>query len=433
MRRFIFFLLLIVAMMSAPLEARPTAEVVLKDWYRLVLLLVRHTPTYSPPVASRSFAYLGVASYEAVASGDKKLVSLGGQLNGLASLPVREKDKPYDDVIVLNAAMAKSLELFFSNTGPSGQNALRARAKKSDLEARRGVPKSVAQRSKVFGEAIAQHIYQWSLLDGGAVVENMGFPLSYQLGTKPGHWLPTNQQGLQQVPLLPNWGKNRTFALPAAHKCEAAVPTEYSEDKQSAFFKEAEEVYAVRKALTPEQKTIARFWSDDPMLSPTPPGHWVSILLQTAERDKLPAAKTTEALARLGIAVADGFIGCWQSKYRYDLLRPVTYIRKHIDPNWEPLLITPPFPEYPSGHSVQSGAAVEVLESLFGKDLAFEDATHAGDGIAARRFANFDAAAKEAAISRLYGGIHFRPAIDNGLIQGRCIGAFAAKLIMHKP
>ena len=147
---------------------------------------------------------------------------------------------------------------------------------------------------------------------------------------------------------------------------------------------------------------------------------WIAINL--LEVEKASAARMADVLARLGIAVADGFIGCWATKFEYDLLRPVTYIKKLIDPKWESLLITPPFPEYPSGHSTQSGAAAAVMTQLFGDNFAFTDSTHARDGIKPRSFPNFWAAAEEAAVSRLYGGIHFRAAIERGLEQGRCIG-----------
>jgi membrane-associated phospholipid phosphatase len=124
----------------------------------------------------------------------------------------------------------------------------------------------------------------------------------------------------------------------------------------------------------------------------------------------------------VGIAVNDAFVACWNAKYRYNLLRPVTYIRRQIEPRWLPLLTTPPFPEYPSGHSVQSGAAFAVLTDLFGTDYAFDDHTRDDRGLPTRHFTSFAAAAEEAAISRLYGGIHFRPAIALGVAQGRCIG-----------
>jgi hypothetical protein len=191
---------------------------------------------------------------------------------------------------------------------------------------------------------------------------------------------------------------------------------------------EAQEVLEVDRTLTEEQEAIARFWSDDPMLSPTPPGHWIFIAADVLEEQDAPLDRRVEVMAKLSVAMADAFIGCWHEKFRWNLLRPVTVIRAHLDPGFEPLLITPPFPEYPSGHSTQSGAAAEVLTDLFGEGFAFTDRTHEDDGLPARSFPSFRAAAEEAALSRLYGGIHFRSAIEQGLEQGRCIGAHAAAL-----
>jgi hypothetical protein len=148
-------------------------------------------------------------------------------------------------------------------------------------------------------------------------------------------------------------------------------------------------------------------------------------------REEASLAAAAETYARVGIAVCDAFIACWQQKYRYNLLRPVTYLRRHVDPEWTPLLVTPPFPEYPSGHSVQSGAAFQVLTDLFGDGYAFVDHTHDERGLAPRAFGSFLEAADEAAISRLYGGIHFRAAIVNGVAQGRCIGTAVSALPMQ--
>jgi hypothetical protein len=164
------------------------------------------------------------------------------------------------------------------------------------------------------------------------------------------------------------------------------------------------------------------------MLSWTPPGHWMSILSQVLLRDDVPLEESVDILARLGIAEADAFIGCWHTKYEYDLVRPVTYIRRVIDPKWETLINTPPFPEYTSGHSVASGAAATVLTAFFGENFAFDDVTGSADGLKPRKFAGFWDAANQAGISRLYGGIHYRAAIDNGLEQGRCIGVHAVAL-----
>ncbi len=282
--------------------------------------------------------------------------------------------------------------------------------------------------AKPMAESVAGHILAWSQNDGGAAVENLGFPAVYDLTKGAPNWVPTSVIPLQQMPLLPTWGTNRTFAMPDGKACPLPAPPAYSEDKDSEFYKQALEVFEVKKNLTPEQRAIARFWSDDAMLSPTPPGHWVSITLQILERENADVNRSAEILARLGVTLADAFIGCWQTKFEYDLLRPVTYIRRTMDAKWESVLNTPPFPEYPSGHSTQSAAAAAVLTKFFGENFAFEDATHVKDGVKARTFSSFNAAAEEAGISRLYGGIHFRAAIERGLEQGRCIGAYANAL-----
>ncbi len=410
----------------AAAAARPSD--ILRGWYGLVLKLVRHTATYSPPVASRAFGYLGVIAFEAAAAGNAGLQTLAGQLNGLTPPPKRESDLPHDDAAIIDGALALAVKSLFANTGPTGQRVLTLYEERSRAYASEGLDEATARRSREFGEAIARHVLAWAESDGGAVIENMGFPDSYALTEGKAHWVPTSAIRQQQAPLLPGWGGKRTFVLKSGADCDLPPPPAYSEDKDSEFYRQALEVYAVRRNLTQEQRLIARFWSDDPMLSPTPPGHWISIALQLFESDNTSFDKSAEVLALLGIAVADAFVACWHSKFEHDLLRPVTYIRRVIDPKWEPLLITPPFPEYPSGHSTQSGAAATVLTQCFGENFAFTDATHVRDKIPARSFTSFWHAAEEAGISRLYGGIHFRAAIDLGLDQGRCVGEHVNRL-----
>ncbi len=422
------------ALIAALLAALPALAAdpgqLLRDWNRLVLELVRHTPTYSPPVASRAFAYLGIIGFEATAQGDARLGSLAAQLPGLAPLPPRAEGA-HDEAVVLQAALAEAVPHLFGNTGPTGQRAMAAMAEEMRAEASAGLDPAIVTRSEAAGRAVAGHILAWAATDGGEVVENLGFPYAHDLPTGPAAWVPTTTVALQQLPLLPDWGTNRTFALPAADACDLPPPPAYSEEPGSAFHAEAMEVYEVAVSLTGEDRLIARFWSDDPMLSPTPPGHWVSIALDLLDAEAADAARSSEVLARLGIAVADAFIANWRIKYRDNLLRPVTYIRRVIDPAWQPTLITPPFPEYPSGHSTQSGAAEVVLAALYGPDFAFTDRTHEDEGMDGRDYPSFKAAAEEAALSRLYGGIHFRSAIAQGLVQGRCVGAFAAGLSLR--
>jgi len=416
---------LIPSRLHAAPDVRP---IVLGDWYRMILELVRHTPTYSPPVASRAFAHTALVAYEATASGSADLQTLSGQIAGLPLPPPREAGAAYDEGVILNAAMSRAVDAYFSNTGPTGQRAKAALAKQLDARVTEGVDGAIAGRSRDYGIALAEAIIVASAEDGGALIENMGFPMAYTLGGEVQDWVPTNLIQLQQAPLLPNWGNNRPLVLPEGDACPLPPPPAYSEDQSSPFHAEAMEVYEVSKSLTDEQKLIARFWSDDPMLSPTPPGHWVAIVFEIARRDHLPVERQVDALVRLGLAVSDGFIVNWRDKYRYDLLRPVTYIRRVIDPKWEPLLNTPPFPEYPSGHSTQSGAVAQVLTQVYGTAFAFTDRTHEADGLPVREFPDFWTAAQEAGISRLYGGIHFRAAIERGLDQGACVGDFVNAL-----
>jgi len=428
LRNFIAVLLLLWAF---PVQAAAPEDVI-DGWYRLTLNLVRHTATYSPPVASRAFAYVGITAYEATASGNDHLQTLVGQLNELKSLPKREQGKAYDEAVVLNAAMDAAMNDFFSNTGPSGQHALAAQSRLQKAEVAKGLAPDIVARSDAYGRKLEKAILAWSNTDGGAHITNLGFPLKYEMSKLPGHWVPTSSYQIQQFPLLPDWGKNRTFAMPMGATCGLPGPVPFSEDMNSDFIKQAEEVHDIRNGDTGEEKIIARFWSDDPGLSWTPAGHWIGFILDIAKRDHFTIAKTSATLARLGVAVADGFIGCWHEKLVYDSIRPVTVIKKYIDPKWETLLITPPFQEYPSGHSTQSGAAAVALTSALGDNFAFDDATHERDGLGVRHFKSFWDAANEAGVSRIYGGIHFRKAITDGLDQGRCIGAYAAKLVMEK-
>lgn len=411
------------ALAAGGASAAVPPEKAIRDWYRLVLELVRHTPTYTPPVASRGFAYIGVTAHEALASDPAgPLVSLAGQVNGLAALPARDPGA-HDPGAVVNAALAVTVRAMFANTGPTGQRALDAMERRLTEAAEAGLPADVAARSAAHGRAVAAHVLAWAEGDGGAQIANLGFPESMPQPTEAWRWVPTSAIPIQQAPLLPDWGRNRPFRLASGADCPVGDHPPYSEDPGSAFFAEAKEVHDTWLNLTPEQRAIAVFWADDAMLSPTPPGHWVSIALQIMGRDGADGARHAEVLALLGMALADAFIACWHAKFEYDLLRPVTFIRRHIDPKFETVLITPPFPEYPSGHSVQSGAAEAVLTQLFGEGFAFTDDTHADDGLPARSFASFREAAEEVGISRLYGGIHFRAAIDKGLDQGRCVGA----------
>ncbi|MFU8806587.1 MAG: vanadium-dependent haloperoxidase, partial [Bradymonadaceae bacterium] len=231
-------------------------------------------------------------------------------------------------------------------------------------------------------------------------------------------WVPTAPG---QRPLVPNWSTMRPLALSSSDACQPPPPIPFSTHRDSEFFRQAKEVYDTTMNLSDEEIEIALFWSDDPGATGTPAGHWVSIANSIVSDLGLSLDRTVEMYALLGIAGADAFISCWDEKYRSYLVRPVTYIQEHIDSSWDTLLVTPSFPEYTSGHSNISGASAMVLTSLFGA-LPFDDDLHAGRGLPSRSFASFTEAAQEAAISRLYGGIHYPMGIELGVKQGQCVG-----------
>ena len=164
----------------------------------------------------------------------------------------------------------------------------------------------------------------------------------------------------------------------------------------------------------------------------SPGGHWINITRTVCSESKSSMVQSAEAYVRVSLSLVDGFISCWDEKYRSKLIRPESYINQYIDENWVPLLQTPPFPEYTSGHSVISSSASVALTKLFGDNYAFTDSTETEFGMPSRSFKSFYDASGEAAISRLYGGIHYRPALEIGAKQGKAIGEFIANKIKTK-
>jgi hypothetical protein len=397
-------------------------------WFDLSLELVRTTAGFSPPVASRAFGYAGLALYEAVVPGMDGFRSLAGVLPGLGGLPGPGKNAAYDWPTVANAALASVLRSLFASA-PAGSRAAIDSAEAIVADTRRpGLPAGVFGRSVERGRATADAVFAWSRSDGGHEGYLRNFP-PYVPPVGPGLWVRT-PPGLLAA-LQPFWGANRCFAIGGGADCPPGDHPAYSEEPGSVFHGEGLEVHAAVRDLTLDQEASARFWSDDPGATATPPGHSMSIATQVLRAERATLAKAAETYAKVGMAVCDAFVACWHAKYRYNLLRPVTYVRRVLDPVWFPILVTPPFPEYPSGHSVQSGAAFQVLTDLFGPHYRFVDHTHDARGLAPRSFGSFLEAAEEAAISRLYGGIHFRAAIENGVAQGRCIGSAVSALPMR--
>ncbi len=414
-------------------------SVVAINWFDLQLELAQTTPGFTPPVVSRAVAYSGVALYEAVVPGMPQYQSLAEQLHDLRSLPQPVEGVEYDWGIVANSALYEITHYLYFNT--SEENFAQIKALFDDQQATlsQNVAPDVVERSIDHGRVIANAIYIWSLTDGGYQGQLRNFPDDYILPVGHGLWVPTPRpEGDPLSALQPYWGDNRTFIIDTDNECLLPPPPAYSEEADSPFYREAFEVYETVQNLTPEQNDIALFWADDPGSTATPPGHSISILNQVLLVENATLDIAAEAYAKVGISQADAFIVGWYYKYHYNLVRPITYIQNVIDANWNtPVItdpvVTPPFPEYPSGHSVQAGAAAQVLTDMFGDEYAFTDHTHDARGLEPRSFASFYAFADEAAVSRLYGGIHYRSAIESGVENGKCIGSVVNTIVFKKP
>ncbi|MEZ4828899.1 MAG: vanadium-dependent haloperoxidase [Bacteroidia bacterium] len=382
---------------------------------------------FSPPVASRIYAYTNIAAYEALVPEHPEYQSLAGQLTGLEPVPAPDTTKE----ICYPLASVQAF-LTVSKTMVFSQDKLAEFEKKIMDEFRaKGVPSDVFEASVAYGTAVGQHIQNWSGKDN--YKQTRTFP-RYTVNEDPARWTPTPPDYMDAIE--PHWSRIRPFVIDSATQFIPVRPSEFSEDPKSVFYKEMMEVYDIGQNLTEEQKAIAEFWDCNPFVTHhqghvmfatkkiTPGGHWIGITLIACRKMNADMMLSAEAYTRTSIALADAFISCWDEKYRSVLIRPETVINKYVDDQWRPLLQTPPFPEYTSGHSVISASAATTLTALFGEPFAFVDSTEKEYGLPERTFNSFLEASAEAAISRMYGGIHYRPACENGVDQGKKVGAF---------
>lgn len=382
---------------------------------------------FSPPVASRIYGYTSIAAYEAAIQGNPAFVSLSGQVNGLEPVPAPQEGVEYSfQLAAVEAAIQVGRALVFSEDKMDAFHTTILNEYRAT-----GMPEDVFQRSVEYGSTVAKHIMAWSSTDN--YKQTRSFP-KYTVDNDPATWKPTPPAYMDGVE--PHWNKVRSFALDSANQFRPAPPTAFGIDKDSKFYQEAYEVYKAGVELSEEQKEIARFWDCNPFVmnvkghvmfatkKVSPGGHWLAITHQACKQEGKSLAESAEAYALVSIALMDAFVSCWDEKYRSNLVRPETFINQHIDENWTPLLQTPPFPEYTSGHSMISNASAVVLTELFGDNFSFTDSTELDFGMPPRTFDSFKDAAAEAAISRLYGGIHYRPACEIGTEIGTQIGEF---------
>ncbi len=380
----------------------------------------------NPPLAARFFAYTCLAGYEAVSENDKHIKSMQGILNEYPVIRVPKQIAGYNYQLGAVLAMMETA----GKLQPSGSLILKYEENYLDSCRRIGFSDEVIDSSKHYAQFISSKILAYAKADKYRQISN--YP-RYKPKNTPGSWDLTPPAYL--LPVEPYFNTIRSLTLDSAAQFVSVPPIPFSTDKKSAFYKYLLLNYAKSgNGLTREEKNIANFWDCNPFnvqneghmligLKKISPGaHWMGIAGIACNQAKTSFSKTVEVNTVVAVGLLDCFICCWDDKYRTNRIRPETAIRRYLDPNWKPLLQTPPFPEYTSGHSVVSSTSAVILTHYFGDNFHYTDNVEVYFGIPPRHFNSFIQAAKEAAISRFWGGIHFMDAVDNGIIQGTNVG-----------
>lgn len=379
---------------------------------------------FAPPIASRIYAYPNIVAYEIAILGQDSFVSTAGQLKDLESLPQPEKDlglgkyvalvQAYSDVAVHMTYRDHLMEA----VRDSLLNELKPLMDEAQFDA-----------GKAYGSTVAKAIIKWANDDGYNQTRNMP---KFTVGSGDTDWKPTPPKYGEAIE--PYWGNIKPFVIETDSQFRLTLPYEYSTDTASTYYKLVMEVKGIANEATPERIVIAKFWDCNPTPSEvdghvmqtnkqnTPPGHWMGIATTAIKYHKLNLAESCEVYMKTMVSMADGFKCAWDSKYATNFLRPETFIVKYIDPDFTTKLETPLFPEFPSAHSVISACAEQILTDRFGDQYGFIDSTNVPYGLPPRQFNSFKDAAKEAAISRVYGGIHYKPSCEMGYEQGVKIG-----------
>jgi hypothetical protein len=379
---------------------------------------------FTPPVASRIYAYANLASYEAIKYTNPSYNSITVQLKGFGNMPEPEKGKTYNYTLAATKAFfTVARKVTFSI------DTLKRYEDKVYGMYKDALDDSTYARSVALGEKIGNAVLKRADLDD--YPQTRGKPK--YLGTNtPGKWRPTPPDYMDGVEFC--WGDMHPLVIDSSAIFMPPPPPAYSDDTVSTFYKQAKEVYQKNKHLTAEEKTIATYWDDNPFVvrhnghmmfadkKITPGGHWIGITTIACRQTHADAVKTAQAYALTSIALYETFITCWQVKYKYAYERPVSVINEKMDHDWLPLLQTPPFPEYTAGHSTISAASATVLTHEFGNNFAFHDTSDLKYIGLQRDFKSFTQASDETAMSRFYGGIHYLNSSLVGAKQGHQVG-----------
>lgn len=431
---FIFIFFLFIGACSKPHDQEKLESYFDKSLmkYNRLLTDVIVADIFTPPQASRIYAYPNIAAYEASRFMEANKPSLAGQLKELATLSNPDSEKEYYYPLAAMIAFTDVAESLVYDQEKIQQ--LQTNMLKEVEEI--GINEEILKNSVFFGHQIGQEVKTWAQKDG--YNRRTALP-RYSVNDDPGRWRPTPPDYMEAIE--PHWNTLRPFVLDSAGQFDPGLPTSFAVEEQSKFYEEAKDVYGTVLGLSKEQLEIAKFWDCNPNISYTkghvmyfqqqisPGGHWIHITAQVLEEQDQIMAEDASVLSQVSIAIADAFISCWDQKYKSNLTRPETFINTYIDPDWTPILQTPAFPEHTSGHSVASAAAATVLTKLMGDNYSFVDSTEVPYGLPKRAYNSFFEASEEAAISRLYGGIHYRPAIELGVEQGKDVGRFVIENI----
>ncbi len=386
---------------------------------------------FSPPLASRVYAYSNIAAYEILAQKKEYPYSTYARvLNGFQGVSPAKDSLVDHKLSALIAFLEVGKNLIFSVDRMSAYiDGLSKQWKEHNPQ--------IYMASHDYAMQVVGEIKDWYAKDN--YKQTRTFPKFFVDYDSPSRWQPTPPDYMDGIE--PHWSKIRPFLLNSSEQFQPEPPPPFSMEPESPFYKELLEVYQVVQEIQKndqqdERQEIAKFWDCNPYVSThkghvmfalkkiSPGAHWMGITKIVARNSKADYNTTVAAYTNTAIAIADAFISCWDEKYRSNLIRPETIINKVLDEDWYPILQTPPFPEYTSGHSVVSGAASVILTNFFGDNVAFDDDTELPYDLPVRSYQSFNHAAEEAAISRMYGGIHYRKAIEEGLKQGRNVGNF---------
>jgi hypothetical protein len=377
----------------------------------------------NPPLAARFFAYSFLAGYEVVSQNNSAVKSMKGILNDYPDI-----DKPGIKKYNYQLAALLAIVETASRIQPSGKQ-LQALKEKILNQVENDLDEEIINGSVTYANAITGAILKYAKEDGYRKFSD--YPRYSPLNTE-GSWFPTPPGYFAAVE--PYFGKLRPFLVDSVIRFMPPPPAPFNKNKSSAFYVLMDSVYKAGKNLSREQREIAAFWDCNPFalndqghlrvgLKKISPGaHWMGIAGIACRQQNLSFDSSMMIHGLLAVTLTDAFICCWNEKFRSNRIRPETAIRKYIDPEWKPLLQTPPFPEYISGHSVVSGASAEILSHFFGNTFNYRDSVEQDFGLPPRSFLSFRQAALEAAVSRYYGGIHFMDANVNGLQLGEKVG-----------